>query len=91
MHQQHHIQKKTCNSNDVDENLGKPNHYTIVMGDFNAQKGKRTNHVETAMGKFGLELRNERSDILVEWVTSRKYKIMNTIFQTKTKCNKDRN
>ena len=27
--------------NDVDETLGKPNHYTIVIGDFNAQIGKR--------------------------------------------------
>ena len=26
--------------NDVDEPLGKPNHYTIVKGDFNAQIGK---------------------------------------------------
>ena len=26
--------------NDVDETLGKPNHYTIVMEDFNAQIGK---------------------------------------------------
>ena len=26
---------------DVDETLGKPNHYTIVMGDINAQIGKR--------------------------------------------------
>ena len=38
--------------NDVAETLGKPNHYTIVMGDFNAQIGKRTNPMETAMGKF---------------------------------------
>ena len=27
--------------NDVDETIGKPNHYTIVMGDFNAQIGKK--------------------------------------------------
>ena len=29
--------------NDVDETLGKANHYTIMMGDFNAQIRKRTN------------------------------------------------
>ena len=29
--------------NDVGETLGKPNHNTIVMGDCNAQIGKRTN------------------------------------------------
>ena len=39
--------------------------------------------METAMGKCGLELRNERDDTMVEWATSRKYKIMNTIFQKK--------
>ena len=31
--------------NDVDRTLGKPNHYTVVMGDFNAQLGNRTNHM----------------------------------------------
>jgi len=51
------------------------------MRDFNAQIGKRTNPLETATSKFGLELRNERGDTLVEWATSRKYKILNTIFQ----------
>ena len=38
--------------NDVDETLRKPNHYTIVMGGFNAQIGKRINPMETATGKF---------------------------------------
>ena len=38
--------------NDVDETLAKPNHYTIVMGDFDAQIGKRTNPMETATLKF---------------------------------------
>ena len=39
--------------------------------------------METATGKFGLELRNERGDTLVEWATSRQNKIMNTMFQKK--------
>ena len=34
--------------NDVDETLGKSNHYTMVMGDFDAQTVKRTNPMETA-------------------------------------------
>ena len=85
---------------DVDETLGKPNHYTIVMGDCNAHIGKRTNLMETATGKCGLGLRNERGDTLVEWATSRKYRIMNTMFQKKAGrrwtwktpkgCNEDR-
>ena len=40
------------------------------MGGFSAQIGKRTNPMETATGKFGLELRNDRSDMLVQWATS---------------------
>ena len=39
--------------------------------------------MEMAMGKFGLELRNKRGNTLVEWATSIKYKIMNTMFQKK--------
>ena len=54
-----------------------------MIGDFSAQIGKRTNSMETAMGKFGLELRHERGDTLVERATSRKYKIMNTMFHKK--------
>ena len=69
--------------NDVDEILGKPNHFTIVTGDFNAQIGERTNPMETAMGKFGFKLGNERGNTLVEWATSIQYKIMNTMFQKK--------
>ena len=45
--------------------------------------GKITNHMETATGKSGFELRNERDDNLIGWATSRKYKIMNTMFQKK--------
>ena len=39
--------------------------------------------METATGKIGLELRNERGDTLVELATSRKYKNLNTMFQKK--------
>ena len=67
--------------NDVDDTLGKSNHYTIVMGDFNAQLEKLMYPMAT--GKFGLGLRNERGDTLVEWATPRKYKIINTVFQKK--------
>ena len=66
-------QNKNSFYNDVDETLGKPNHYTIVMGDCNAQIGKRTNPMEMATGRFGLERRNEKGDTLVEWATLRKY------------------
>ena len=45
--------------------------------------GNRTKTMETATCTCWLELRNERGDTLVEWATSRKYKIMNTTFQKK--------
>ena len=48
--------------NHVGEILGKPNHYTIVIGDFNGQIGKRPNPMESATGRFGLELRKEGGD-----------------------------
>ena len=51
--------------NVVDETSGKPNHYTIVMLDVSSQIGKRTNPKETATGKFGYGLRNERGDTFV--------------------------
>ena len=69
--------------NDVDDTLEKPNHHAIVMEGLNTLIGKGTNSMETAASKFELELRYERGDTLVEWATSGKYKIMNTMFQKK--------
>ena len=40
--------------NDIDKILENPSHYTIVMGDFNAKVGVRTNPSETATGSVGL-------------------------------------
>jgi len=51
--------------------------YTIVIGGFNGQIGKRTNPMESSTGKFGFELKNEGGDTLVEWAN--KYKIMYTM------------
>ena len=42
------------------------------MGDFNAQIGKRINPAKTGTGKFGLELRNETGDTLIEWESIQK-------------------
>ena len=53
------------------------------MGDFNAKVGGQTNKSERATGCFGLGQRNERGDTLVEWATSKNFKIMNTKFQKK--------
>ena len=55
------------------------------MGDFNAQIGKR--QIPVATGKCGLGFRKEKGDTLVEWATSRKYKIINTMIQKYTIMN----
>ena len=53
------------------------------MGDFNTKVGGQTNASEIATGCFGMGQRNERRDTLVEWATSKNFKIMNTQFQKK--------
>ena len=53
------------------------------MGDFNAKVGGQTNASERATGCLGLGQRNEREGTLVEWATSKNFKIMNTQFQKK--------
>ena len=53
------------------------------MGDFNAKVVGQTNTSERATGCFGLGQRNKRGDTLVEWATSKNFKIMNTQFQKK--------
>ena len=67
----------------LDFSHSRPIHYTIVMGDFNAKVGGQTNTSERATGCFGLGQRNERGDTLVEWATSKNFKIMNKQFQKK--------
>ena len=69
--------------NTIDNILEKQTHYTIVMGDFNVKVGRHTHTSETAIGCSGLDQRNERGDTLVEWATSKNFKIMNTQFQKK--------
>ena len=80
-----HSDEETDNFyNTIDNIMEKQTHYTIVMGDFNAKVGGQTNTSERVTGCFGLGQRNERGDTLVEWATSKNFKIMNTQFQKKT-------
>ena len=70
--------------NTIDTILEKQTHYTIICdGDDNAKIGGQTNTSEKATGCFGLGQRNESGDTLVEWATSKNFKIMNTQFQKK--------
>ena len=61
-----HSDEETDNFyNTIDTIPEKQIHYTIVMGDFNANVGGQTNTPERATGCFGLGQRNERGDTLV--------------------------
>ena len=55
-------------------------HFTIIMGDFNAKIGKKTEG-ETAVGNHGIGTRNERGQMLVEFAEARSLSIMNTFFE----------
>ena len=54
-----------------------------MRGDFNAKVGGETNIAERATGCFDLGQRNESGDTLLEWATSKNFKIINTQFQKK--------
>jgi hypothetical protein len=70
--------------NDVDENLGKPNHYTVVMGDFNANSNRQnTKPCGNGNGHIWAWIEKRKRRHLGRMATSRKYKIMNTMFQKK--------
>ncbi|XP_069982193.1 uncharacterized protein [Penaeus vannamei] len=55
-------------------------HFTIVMGDFDAKIGKKTEG-ETAVGNHGIGTRNERGQMLVDFKETRPLNIMKTFFE----------
>ncbi|XP_023931700.1 uncharacterized protein LOC106162426 [Lingula anatina] len=68
---------------EVQRQLTKDCHYHIVMGDFNAKIGIKSDEQERATGKFGSGERNERGDLFIEWATANNLKIMNTVYKKK--------
>ena len=58
--------------------------YTMVIGDFNANREMNKLY---GNGNRQIAVLNEkkRGNTLVEWATSRKYKIMNNMFQKKSR------
>ena len=62
---------------------GKANTFHNCDGGPNAKVGGQTNTSERRTWCFGLGQRNERGDTLVEWATSKNFKIINTQFQKK--------
>ncbi|XP_030757603.1 craniofacial development protein 2-like [Sitophilus oryzae] len=56
---------------------------TIIMGDFNAKIGETTqdNHIRSTVGKYGLGIRNERGERLIQFCLDNNLSICNSLFQ----------
>lgn len=57
-------------------------HFTIIMGDFNARIGERSEE-ENCIGNYGLGKRNERGEMLVHFLKSQNLYAMNTFYKKK--------
>ena len=57
--------------------------YTLVMGDFNAKVGKKQVG-EQAIGNYGIDSRNARGEMLVEFAERNRLRIMNTFFRKRS-------
>lgn len=55
--------------------------YTLVIGDFNAKVGKKEEETETCIGDFGIDDRNERGHMLINYLESEHLYVMNTFFK----------
>ncbi|XP_060517971.1 uncharacterized protein LOC132696860 [Cylas formicarius] len=58
-------------------------HYVLMMGDFNAKIGIRSDPQEKGVGAFGSGTRNERGKLLLNYVKENNLHIMNTYFKKK--------
>lgn len=55
----------------------KPDHYAVIMRDFNAKVGIKDGR-ETALGNYGVDLRSETGQALVDFADNHSFRIMNT-------------
>ena len=53
----------------------------VIMGDFNAKVGEDRNGWEEVVGKYGLGVRNEAGERMLEFCDSNELRIMNTWFE----------
>ncbi|XP_030747095.1 craniofacial development protein 2-like [Sitophilus oryzae] len=56
---------------------------TIIMGDFNSKIGEtiQDNHIRSTVGKYGLGIRNERGERLIQFCLDNNLSICNSLFQ----------
>lgn len=56
-------------------------YYTIITGDFNAKIGEKQQHDSEYIGNFGLGQRNDRGNMLVNFLNDQKLYCLNTFFK----------
>lgn len=58
-------------------------HYMMLIGDFNAKVGKKADETENAVGNFGYDHRNERGEMLLNFLHQNNMFAANTFFPGK--------
>lgn len=58
-------------------------YYQFVVGDFNAKLGKREDDSETSIGNFSFDQRNERRDLLLNFLQQHNIFAVNSFFPRK--------
>lgn len=58
-------------------------HYMMLMGDFNAKTGCKKDEAETALGNHGIGVRNDRGEMLVQFLLQHNLYVINTFFKKK--------
>lgn len=56
---------------------------TVIMGDFNAKLGQKVENTETKIGKYGYGVRNERGEILNNYLEQQNLYAINTYYKKK--------
>ena len=58
-------------------------HFMFLVGDFNARMGKRMDEAEFVVGKHGYDDRNERGQMLLDFLSQKRLYATNTFFPAK--------
>lgn len=58
-------------------------HYMTLIGDFNAKIGCKKDEAEIALGSHGMGVRNERGEMLVQFLLQHNLYVINTFFKKK--------